>query len=178
MPSRVDITGFIFREPHKRYWNTSETRADLMHSWICIWYIIRIMSTATAATKGKICLSAWMDSSDPVWECGKLSDTMPGQILGCLYAVRAWMRLSGDGIARTGACTAEELRALVQSIHDAADAFDLDAADEVMKQLETCQIPEEYASYMDELRVYLADVALMEVMELTEQWNAQMEKGE
>ena len=80
----------------------SETRADLMHSWICIWYIIRIMSTATAATKGKICLSAWMDSSDPVWECGKLSDTMPGRILDCLYAVRAWMRLSGDSIARTG----------------------------------------------------------------------------
>lgn len=80
--------------------------------------------------------------------------------------------------AAARACTAEELRALVQSIHDAADAFDLDAADEVMKQLETCQIPEEYASYMDELRVYLADVALMEVMELTEQWNAQMEKGE
>ena len=66
----------------------------------------------------------------------------------------------------------------MQAIHDAADAFDLDAADEAMKQLETCQIPDMYASYMDELRVYLADVALMEVMELPDQWNAQMEKGE
>ena len=80
--------------------------------------------------------------------------------------------------AAARACTAEELRTLVQSIHDAADTFDLDAADEAMKQLETCQIPEIYASYMDKLRVYLADVALMEVMELTEQWNAQMEDRE
>ena len=75
-------------------------------------------------------------------------------------------------------CTHEELKALVQSIHDAADAFDLDVADEVMKELEGCQIPDTYAQYMDQLRVYLADVALMEVMELTDKWIGQMEKEE
>ena len=75
-------------------------------------------------------------------------------------------------------CTREELQTLVQSIHDAADAFDLDAADEVMKELESCQIPDAYAEYVDQLRVCLADVALMEVMELTDKWIGQMEKEE
>lgn len=75
-------------------------------------------------------------------------------------------------------CSADELKSLVRAIHDAADTFDLDAADEAMKELETYRIPDAYTDDMEKLRVYLADVALMEVMELTDEWISRIEKEE
>ena len=66
-------------------------------------------------------------------------------------------------------CTPEELREIVRRIHDAADTFDLDGADDAMKELDCCRIPETCREKVESLRVYLADVAMMEVMELTDE---------
>lgn len=62
----------------------------------------------------------------------------------------------------------EEISKYVQAIHDAIEEFDLDTADEAMNQLEQCQLPEDCQSLMEELRVHVADVAMENIIELTE----------
>ena len=73
-------------------------------------------------------------------------------------------------------CSPGELKQIVQVIHDAADTFDLDGADAAMKELESCRIPQSCQEKVESLRVYLADVAMMEVMELTDELCAMLDK--
>lgn len=47
------------------------------------------------------------------------------------------------------------------------EQFDLDGVDRSMKQLETYRIPSGIVTYMEKLRVAVADVAMEEVMDLT-----------
>lgn len=61
--------------------------------------------------------------------------------------------------------TAENLRELLKQIHDAMDQFDLDGADEAMKELEKYKLPKECEELMEQLRVGMADVMMEEVME-------------
>ena len=49
-------------------------------------------------------------------------------------------------------------------LRDAMDTFDLDKADEVMKQIEEFKLGENLEPLLDELRAYVADVAMEEVM--------------
>lgn len=62
----------------------------------------------------------------------------------------------------------EELIAILTRMKDAMDGFDLDGADEAMKDLEKCRIPQECNQMMDELRVGIADVMMEEVMATAE----------
>ena len=73
-------------------------------------------------------------------------------------------------------CSAEELKQILHVIRDAADIFDLDGADAAMKELDSCRIPENCQEKVESLRVYLADVAMMEVMELTDELCAMLDK--
>ena len=52
----------------------------------------------------------------------------------------------------------------LNELRDAIDIFDLDKADEVMKQIEEYQFAEEMEPLLDELRAYVADVAMEEIM--------------
>ena len=52
----------------------------------------------------------------------------------------------------------------LNELRDAIDIFDLDKADEVMKQIEEYQFTEEMEPLLDELRAYVADVAMEEIM--------------
>lgn len=61
--------------------------------------------------------------------------------------------------------TAENLRELLKQIHDAMDQFDLDGADEAMKELEKYKLPKECEELIEQLRVGMADVMMEEVME-------------
>ena len=56
----------------------------------------------------------------------------------------------------------------LRKLHDAMDTFDLDGADSAMKELETYALPEEIQPLAEQLGAYVADVAMEEVMELTE----------
>ncbi len=58
----------------------------------------------------------------------------------------------------------EALIALLQELKAAADAFDLDGADEALKRLEKCRLPARAEAGMEALRAYLADVAIAEVL--------------
>lgn len=56
----------------------------------------------------------------------------------------------------------------LQQIHQCIEQFDLDGVDQIMEQLEEYQVPECIMESMDQLRVYVADVSLEEIMELTD----------
>ena len=58
----------------------------------------------------------------------------------------------------------EEIIGSLSKLRDAIDCFDLDGADEVMKQIEEYQIPKEAEHLLEELRAYVADVAMEEIM--------------
>lgn len=66
------------------------------------------------------------------------------------------------------AASNEEIIAALKQIASAIDAFDLDGADEGMKQLEGYALPEQLEEQMDRLRALVADVAMEDVMNLTE----------
>lgn len=56
----------------------------------------------------------------------------------------------------------------LQQIHQCIEQFDLDGVDRIMEKLEEYQIPECIRESMDQLRVYVADVSMEEIMELTD----------
>ena len=69
--------------------------------------------------------------------------------------------------ARQEASNGEWCQAL-QQIHQCIEQFDLDGVDQIMEQLEEYQVPECVRESMDQLRVYVADVSMEEIMELTD----------
>ncbi len=131
----------------------------------------------TARMIGDAALSEWFYRMEQAADAGDI-ETLTKETPELLAAYSAYKPLlrpyAAIGTKEGRPCTTEELRALLKTLHDAADAFDLDGADAAAKQLEELLIPDRYTSFMEQLRVQLADVALMDVMELTEQWEAQL----
>lgn len=62
----------------------------------------------------------------------------------------------------------EQIKETLTRLHDAVDCFDLDAADEAMKELDTYELPEELKPMLEQLRISVTDVAMEEIMELTQ----------
>ena len=62
-----------------------------------------------------------------------------------------------------------EIKDILMRIHDAFDTFDLDSADEAMKELESCTLPQNIKNKVNELSAYVADVAMEDVMKLTKE---------
>ena len=58
----------------------------------------------------------------------------------------------------------EKMISSLEELVEAVDTFDLDRADEIMKQIEEFQFEEEMENLLDELRAYVADVAMEEIM--------------
>lgn len=67
----------------------------------------------------------------------------------------------------TKSVSIEEIRGLLLRIHDAVDVFDLDEADNAMKELEACELPDSLKEKCQELSVCVADVAIEDVLKLT-----------
>ena len=63
----------------------------------------------------------------------------------------------------------EEIKNILMRIHDAMDTFDLDEADIAMKELEACELPDNFKKKCQELSVYVSDVAMEEVIKITEE---------
>jgi len=66
----------------------------------------------------------------------------------------------------------EDILMYLQGIQDAIDAFDLDTADAAMEKLEECRLPERCIPMLQNLRVLFADVAMEEIIALTEKMMA------
>ncbi|GFI22901.1 sensor histidine kinase RcsC [Lachnospiraceae bacterium] len=58
----------------------------------------------------------------------------------------------------------DEIVRVLDKLNSAMDNFDLDGADAALVELEEYRLPETLSSYMEELRAYVADVAMEEVM--------------
>lgn len=126
----------------------------------------------TARMIGDRKLSEWFHRME---DCGNAGDveTIREQTPGLLEAYRSYKpvlepfaRVANEKLRE---CSTEELCEIVKAIHDAADTFDLDGADAAMKELDGCRIPDACREKVEALRVYLADVAMMEVMDLTDE---------
>ncbi len=59
---------------------------------------------------------------------------------------------------------ASKIRETLADMKDAVDNFDLDRVDADMKELESFRLPEECGPLMEELRAYVADVAMEEII--------------
>ena len=70
------------------------------------------------------------------------------------------------------------IREALMKLHDAMDAFDLDEADNALKELKGYALPENLKSMMEQLDAYVADVAMEDVMNLTKQMCENLEDSE
>lgn len=64
--------------------------------------------------------------------------------------------------------SAEEWIDAMQQIHQYIEQFDLDGVDHVMEELEEYQVPECIREEMEQLRVYVADVSMEEIIKATD----------
>ena len=62
-----------------------------------------------------------------------------------------------------------DIRSKLQEIYDAMDGFDLDGADEAMKELASYSVPDDMKKDIGRLRAYVADVAMEDVMALCQE---------
>lgn len=74
-------------------------------------------------------------------------------------------RISGEDQVQV---SSEQISQTLLRLHDAMDNFDLDEADCAMKELETYALPEEMQPMVEQLSAYVADVAMEDVIQLTE----------
>lgn len=56
---------------------------------------------------------------------------------------------------------------ILKRLQNCMDSFDLDGADEAMKELEECSIPKECEDSMELLRAYMADVAMEDIINIS-----------
>lgn len=65
--------------------------------------------------------------------------------------------------------SSELLISVLERLHSAMDRFDLDKVDEAMHKLEQYRIPDTCCKHMEMLRVYVADVAMQNIMDTAKQ---------
>lgn len=68
----------------------------------------------------------------------------------------------------------EEIIQTLGALKDAMDSFDLDGADEAMKKIESYAFPDGYQEKLENLSAYVADVAMEDVMKLSEELIAEL----
>jgi hypothetical protein len=72
----------------------------------------------------------------------------------------------------------EVLRETLKRLYDAIDGFDLDGADEAMKELETYRFPDDMLEMFRQLQVFMADVAMEDILQLTDAMCDQLTGGQ
>ena len=72
----------------------------------------------------------------------------------------------------------EEVLECIHKIREAAEEFDIDAADEAMNCLEKCQLPEVCQELMKNLQACVVNLAMDEVLNITDEMMAILQNGE
>lgn len=72
--------------------------------------------------------------------------------------------------------SAETIKATLMRLHDAMDTFDLDEVDSAMKEVEGYEFPEDMQKMVEQLSIFVTDVAMEEVLKLTEEMCGQLDK--
>lgn len=70
----------------------------------------------------------------------------------------------------------EKIKQTLIRLHDAMDNFDLDEVDAFMKEVEGYEFPENMKPMVEQLSIYVTDVAMEEVLKLTEEMCEMLEK--
>lgn len=125
----------------------------------------------TARMIGAMELSKWcyeLEKAGNAQEEAKLMEETPGMLE--LYrsykeVLKPYAVLQNEEKKQAAS---EEMIESLQILRDAIDTFDLDKADEVMKRIEGYRLPKEADSLLEELRAYVADVAMEEIMATAE----------
>lgn len=133
----------------------------------------------TARMIGAMELSKWcyeLEMAGNAKEAEKLTKETPGMLQ--LYRsykeiLKPYAKLQNEEKKQV---SKEEIIEDLQKLRDAIDTFDLDMADEIMKRLEEYQFPEEMEPLLEELRAYVADVAMEEIMTTAENMINMLEK--
>ncbi len=63
----------------------------------------------------------------------------------------------------------EEIVRYLRELQEKMEEMDIDGADEAMKKLEECHLPKQCQSLLEQLRAYVADLALEDVLDITEE---------
>lgn len=66
----------------------------------------------------------------------------------------------------------------MQQMHLAVDNFDLDGMDAAMKELEGCELSEELQPMAEKLGAHVADVAMEDVLQLTDEMCRMLHKNQ
>lgn len=74
--------------------------------------------------------------------------------------------------------SSETLCQTLMRLHDAMDSFDLDEADSAMKELETYAFPADMQPMVEQLGAYVADVAMEDVINLTQSMCKKLKEAE
>ena len=135
-------------------------------------YVIEVHALKSSALLiGAVPLS---EAAKELESCGKQADTSvleekTPDLLTMYRGFKTILRPYADKeeAAKKEVSDGEWIDAL-QQIHQCIEQFDLDGVDLIMQQLEEYQIPECLRESMDQLRVYVADVSMEEIMELTD----------
>ena len=121
----------------------------------------------TARMVGAGQLSEWFHRME---DCGNAGDveTITRETPDLLNELRSFkdiLRPYGEaGNQNKREAAAEELIEILTRMRDAVDEFDLDSADEAMKELEQLRIPDNCTQLMETLRVAVVDVMMEEIM--------------
>lgn len=97
------------------------------------------------------------------------------QVLAHYRAFKEILRLFNTKPEKKREASLTEVKTYLQGIREAIDSFDLDKADAEMKKLEECSLPEIVQEKMEELRVFVADVAMEDIMRLTKEMEDMIE---
>lgn len=97
-----------------------------------------------------------------------------------LVLYRSYKQILADYVAeevedKTKVST-EQIKQTLIRIHDAMDGFDLDEVDNAMKELETYEFTETMKPMVEKLSVYVTDVAMEEVLNLTQEMCEKLEE--
>ena len=101
------------------------------------------------------------------------TDLIEKRTPGILELYRSYKDVLKDhvkiGAEEKNTVSREQVEKTLVRLHDAMDNFDLDEADEAMKELESYDLPEEIRTMVEKLGVLVTDVAMEEVMALAEE---------
>lgn len=64
--------------------------------------------------------------------------------------------------------SADEIREICDNIKNAVDNFDIDGLDKAFEELESCILPENILKFAEELRAYVADFSMQEILDTTD----------
>ncbi len=100
-------------------------------------------------------------------------------VLSCFRSFKERLKpyAESDKTTQRDAST-EEVIMYLEGIREAIDGFDLDAADEAMKKLEECRLPQECQTLMENLKIMVSDVAMEDIMGITSEMIQMLKNGQ